>query len=131
MTHNARKILNVYLKHDKIMTIEEADKIITNWGRYMELMSHSNMSLFLVHIPESILPYSKESIAEASDMMIDYYTNSNNEEAANIVETCKANLLFYKDDEESIDNFIRMWGDTNSRARLLKALKESQGEWQN
>ena len=111
------------------MTLQQADKIIQIWGKYLEYVSRINFSIFMSSIPESTLPFPREVIMEATEIMIKYHINNSNQAAVDSLEACSASLLAFKPDEEAILSAVKLWSDPKSREMIIALLKKSQTNW--
>lgn len=111
------------------MTLDEASKIVHIWGVYLEYLSRINFVIFGASAPESILPFPKSVIEEASNMIAEQHFKNGNKEAVNMIQAAAANLLAYKDDEEALLNAVKNWSDPKWREVFLPTLKESQVDW--
>lgn len=80
------------------MSLEEADEIRMAWGKFLEVGNGGLLKLFGAQIPESLLPYSKERIEEALDLIIKHCYSTGDTENANVFEATKAMLLAYVPD---------------------------------
>jgi hypothetical protein len=100
------------------MTIEKAQKIIKIWGIYVEYCQSKMTILFRNHIPESFLPFPKDTIEEAVNIIAEYYHNSGDKKAVNTLEESICWLASYKEDEEAILETIRFFNDKKRRAAI-------------
>ena len=89
------------------MKPEVAEKIMHDFGKFMEL-THGNLTfLFLNKVPESLLPYPKKKIEEALNIMAKHFYSIKNEKAVNDIETSNTFLCrFYVKDKDAIDSFV-------------------------
>jgi hypothetical protein len=84
------------------MTLQQADQIRMDWAKFLEITNGRLVSLFLTHIPERFLPYSKEVIIEALEIVIKQFEKEGNQGAANITKATIPYLEWYVDDSEAI-----------------------------
>ncbi len=89
------------------MTYEEAEKIFIEWKDYMEI-NEKLISIFLT-LPESFLPYSKNILEEALNIIAeDEFNNGSKDLSNNIIGTMGSLIKYEKDDEAIIkmSNFL-------------------------
>lgn len=84
------------------MDLKLADRIRMDWGKFLEISNGSLVMVFMGKIPQSLLPYPKEKIIEALDIISKYFTENNNEEAVKVIESAKPYLDMYVDDREAL-----------------------------
>lgn len=51
------------------MDLKLADAIRLDWGKFLEISNGPLMMVFMTKIPQSLLPYPKEKIIEALDVV--------------------------------------------------------------
>ncbi len=107
------------------MTLEEASKITNLWGKYLEHTNGKMMRLFLTKIPQSLLPYPKDVIEEACNVMAEHYFNQGNHKAEMIFKETAAFLLSYVDDEEALLEAAKRFNDPKWRKAIIKGLDSS------
>lgn len=110
------------------MTIEKASKIIEIYGIHLEYCSKL-IYVFSSHIPESFLPFPKNIIEKASDVMAEHYHNNGNNVALNSIEVSRAHLISYINDEEAILQAVKFWNEHTWREAILPAFKNFQSDW--
>ena len=111
------------------MTLEEANKIVNIWGKYLECISGKLAFVFGSGIPESFLPFPKDTLLEASNIMAEYHHNNGDKEKVDLLQGAAAEILAYKDDEEAIIQAAKFFNDPNFRKIMLSGLKEFQNTW--
>ncbi len=90
------------------MTISEADEIFKVWQQWFWPFHSLLDSIFrLAGIPESFLPYPKNTIDEALEIILKIYGNSANPEILRSIETTKSFLSIYDNDKDVFDTFIK------------------------
>lgn len=87
----------------ELMSLEMADAIRMDWGKFLELTSGTLILLFMARIPESLLPYPREEIEEALNIVANNFKHSGDNDGVRIVEESKSFLLFFIDDEEALE----------------------------
>lgn len=111
------------------MTIREAGKIVEIWGRYLEFCSKL-IVVFGHKIPDSFLPFPKDILDEAIDIIIDQYHKEGNKHMINVLEESRYDLYIrYVNDEEALINAAEMFSNSELRQALATSLKELQQEW--
>ena len=110
------------------MTFEEADKVLHVWGRYLEYCSKIVM-IFTNHIPESFLPYPKDTLFEAFNIMDSYYQKTGNKRGVVIIKETAFLLTCYIDDEKALLETAKNFNDPRFREAFLTSLKDLQKEW--
>jgi hypothetical protein len=88
------------------MKLDKAEKIIKEYGFFLEHINPVLMKIFGVYIPEHFLPHTKEEIHGAMAKVKEIYA------IPEIAENSVNFLMFYKDNDEALKNFD---------IRLLKA----------
>lgn len=110
------------------MTFEHADKIVTIYGRYLEYCSKITF-VFLTKIPESFLPFPKDIIEEALNIMAEHYYKIGDMHGVNLMrETC-AELIPYIDDEEALLEAAKLFNNKEWRDAFIPSLKQMQKDW--
>ncbi len=113
------------------MTINEANKIFRDWKEYAEINDKLMKFFMFSGIPESFLPYPKEMLEEALNIVAKNYFDSGDHKASEAVKNTIAFLIFYKSDEEAFDTITNnlMIKDTKIREAILNNLKEARDSW--
>jgi hypothetical protein len=118
------------------MTLKQAEHIMQDFGKFMELTNGRLISLFMHSIPESLLPYTKEDIVTALDLMSDHFHENAEEGAVEEIKKVKTFLMFYENDNKAIDNLIEKYENKNSPYRksftdLSKKAQQEQMDYVN
>ena len=111
------------------MTFTEADKIVQIWGRYLEYVNGKVSLLFGVRIPESFLPFPKDVLIKALDIMTEHHLKTGNKRKADLIKETASELYIYVDDEEAILQAVKLFNDPKWREAMLPSFKEFQKEW--
>jgi hypothetical protein len=94
------------------MDIEVADAIRMDWGKYVEMTHGTLMMIFAGGIPQSLLPYPKESIREALEIMCEEFTDEGNQQAVGAIQSTMVLLdMMYIDDEVAIKKASKNFED--------------------
>jgi hypothetical protein len=110
------------------MTFDEADKIVLIYGRYLEYCSHILM-IFGARIPESFLPFPKDTLEKALNIMAEHYHKAGDQHRVKLMQEVAANLPAYVDDEEALIRTAKLFNDPKWRDAFLPVLKKSQLDW--
>jgi hypothetical protein len=112
------------------MTLDDANTIVQIYGKYLEYASQKFTAVFLTSIPESVLPFPKDTLGVALQIMAQHYHKSGNDRAAKLMQEVGAHLYFaYKDDEEALIGAAKNLSDPKFRQVILASLKHHQKAW--
>jgi hypothetical protein len=111
------------------MTLVEADKIVLIWGKYLEYVSGKITFIFGTRIPESLLPYPKDILLDALNIMAEHHHKSSNQRRVKLMRETAAELIAYVNDEEALLQAAKNFNDPKWREAILPALKEFQNDW--
>jgi hypothetical protein len=111
------------------MTIEQADIVRSEWGKFLEHENNILMRLFLGKIPESTLPYPKDIIKDAIDTICNH--PDINPELINVLNGTVPILETYIDDDQALDNAISMFSNEDYRKAAIGGLRKrwDSGPW--
>jgi hypothetical protein len=111
------------------MTINEATKIFNYWKEYAEI--NSKLMQLMCPIPESFLPYPKETLEEALNIISKIYFDSGDFKTSEAIKDTMCFLLSYIKDEEAYDMFINstVFKDPKLREAILNNLKKTRDSW--
>jgi hypothetical protein len=95
----------------ELITLEEADKIVRVLGLFLE---HAGFVyfLFLMKVPESILPYPKYLLVGALVKMLHYHHKNGDYEARDNLEKILTTLTTFIDDKEAIQRIAEKFNNT-------------------
>lgn len=108
------------------MSIQTADTIRKDWGKFLEITNGNLMMIFFTKIPQSLLPYPKQSIKEALDIVSKHFSSIGNQDAVNTIESTLPLLEMYVDDEEAIKSAAKKFSDEKYLNAVLPKLSERQ-----
>ena len=111
------------------MTFDKANKIVHIGGAYLEYCQGRLHSIFLSNIPESFLPFPKETIEEALNIVAEHHHNMGNQDEVKLLQKSMGWLLCYKDDEEAVLQAAKLFNDPKWREAMLPAFKKFQKDW--
>lgn len=116
------------MEEEETMTLDEASKIVNIWGIYLEHVFGKLNLLFGACIPESFLPFPKDTLEEALNIVAKRHHNEGNLEASKLIQGTVGYLVGHEDDEEAILRASKYFSDPAWRKNLLRALKQFQKE---
>lgn len=112
-------------KESEAMTLDEADKIRMDFEKFSEITAGKLLALFGSEIPEFLLPYSRERIMQAVEMIAESF-KSNGEHK--ISEGLMANMNFviaaFVPDEQAIGSAADRFSNQDFLNKYLKKFKE-------
>lgn len=114
------------------MTIDEADKVVSIWGKYLEYCSGRFNMIFLHNkgkIPESLLPFPKLVLEDALNIMDKHYFDTGNKRGMELMRATMVELVLYEDDEKALQNAGESLSDPEKRKRIVTAIKDWQRTW--
>lgn len=114
------------------MNIEDANKIVNVWGKYLEYCSGRLNMLFLNSggkIPESLLPYPKSTLNEALNIMDRHYYDTGNKQGMTLMRETMMLLELYGDDEQAIQHAGEVFVDAQKRKSIVSAIQDWQKTW--
>ena len=112
------------------MTFDDADKIVAIWGEYLEFVHGRLTCIFFSHIPESLLPFTKDTLYEAMNIMAEYYKNTGNHRGVELMnETAMIIHGNYVDDEKALLETAERINDPKWRELMIGGMKKWQKSW--
>lgn len=84
------------------MKIDEANKIFNVWKEWFWPCHFILYSIFGTTIPESFLPYDKDTLEKALNIVAEDYHNSGNVEASKDIQRSIGSLIYYCKDKHGI-----------------------------
>lgn len=108
------------------MTLQQADQIRMDWGKFLELFNPSLMRLFHVQIPECFLPYPKDSIEKALSIVLTRFEEMGESEAVDAIKLTSVYLENFVDNEQGINAAGKRFFDPNFLKVVLPTINESQ-----
>lgn len=110
------------------MDLKLADRIRLDYGKFLEISNESLIMFFVSKIPQSLLPYPKEKIIEALDVIARHFAAIGNEEAVRTIESTKSLLEFYVEDKEAIEAAVKKFSNESYLKVILPKLSERQND---
>ena len=111
------------------MTFNEASKITQIWGRCLEYFGGKLLIVFGARIPESFLPFPKNTLKEALNIMIECHNKQGNQQVVDGLKMSLGALTMYVDDEEAILEAAKNFNEPGWRERFVPTLKKFQNDW--
>ena len=111
------------------MTLDKASKIVNIWGVYLEYIGGKLNIIFGAYIPESFLPFPKETLEEALNTVAEYHHNMGNKDRVKALHAGIGCLTGYKDDEETLLQAAKLFNDPKWREVMLPVFKKFQKDW--
>jgi hypothetical protein len=107
------------------LTLEEAENIMHVWSIHLE---HTGglRTLFKINIPKSLLPYPIDILQGALNKMEAHYYEQGLHDRVKLLERTEAMLMQYENDDEAINNAVKMFGNKKWRDAFLKGLRDYQ-----
>lgn len=111
------------------MTLEKADKIVNIFGKHMEHTQGKLIFIFSTHIPESFLPFPRDVLEEALNIVATHHYDMGNQKAVELIQNSIMSLSFYKNDEEAVLGAAKLFNDPAWCETVLPAFKKFQKDW--
>lgn len=108
-----------------MVTLDEADVIVGIYGKYLQYTDAANY-FFASYIPESLLPYPKDTLIEALTIMAEHYYNTGDQHSVRLMEEVTAALGRYVDDEEALLEAAKNFSEPKFRDSFIKGSKDMQ-----
>lgn len=105
------------------MTINEAQEVMHKYGFFLEHVNPSISKIFLTDMPESLLPYKKETILESLDIMEKEFTEQNNNQAVESIRGVRVLLSMYVDDHTALDGLNNKLNMPEFKKAILRSFK--------
>lgn len=111
------------------MEVERAQRVVDIWGKHLEHCYGKLNMIFMAKIPESFLPFPKDVIEEATNIVAKHWFDVGNKEASTKIQSTISFLGFYEEDEKALLNAAKNFNDKKFRDAILPAFKKLQSEW--
>ena len=113
------------------MNFTEANKIFKIWSKWYWPSHFILHSVFLNKIPESFLPYQKNVLEEALNIIAkQYYDNGDFKVSKNIQESI-ASLAAYVRDDDALQQVSDRLSDVKMREAILIYISNFKKDWKN
>ena len=106
------------------MSIEEAERIRMDFGKFLEVSAGRLNAIFGGEIPEFLLPHPKKKIEEALDVCIEHCISNGDKEAAQMFDSTRGFLIAFVDDEQAIRSAAKRFSNQEFMKTYLKRLRE-------
>lgn len=84
------------------MNLQQAQKVVSDYGGFMECAILRFNTVFMAGIPKSLLPYPLQYIEDAINTVAKSHHDIGNAAKVNTLQECHAFLLWFEDDEKAI-----------------------------
>jgi hypothetical protein len=111
------------------MNILEASKILEVWKQWSYPFHSLLFSIFMGEIPESLLPYPKQLLAEALNTMYKIHLNSGNTKYAEAISNTIPFLMFYSDDDTAIKKIAQIYAIPDISKSFSESFTHFKNEW--
>ncbi|MEI6143972.1 MAG: hypothetical protein WCP91_00030 [Candidatus Berkelbacteria bacterium] len=112
------------------MTLEEVDKILPIYGKYVEYAEGILMYIFSTKIPESFLPFPKDILYEAFHIAIEHHQKLGDKRMVRIYQEQSVVVTgFYVNDDEALSRAAKDFNDPKRCEFLLSSWKDRQKNW--
>lgn len=111
------------------MTLDEIDKILPIWGKFLEYTHGRLVLIFSTHIPESLLPFPKELLYEVFKLAEEQFQKMGDKRAAELMKESPGWLMWYVDDEDALLRAGKDFNDPKRRKLMITMLKDGQKNW--
>ncbi|MDO8639846.1 MAG: hypothetical protein Q7R53_02875 [bacterium] len=111
------------------MTFQEAEKIVGVYGKFLEYAFGRFNLLFFGRIPESFLPYSKEYLSEALNIVAKDYQSKGDQKHLQLIREVSANLMGFIDDEKALLWANECFLHDERKNLIIESIKEFQYTW--
>jgi len=106
------------------MNLEEAREVVSDYGGFIEWAYFRFKPVLWNKYPESLLPYSRESIDDALNIATKYYNKEGNQKMVNSIEEVHYLLTYFVDDEEAIINSVKLFKKKKWFGIMMKLIKD-------
>lgn len=106
------------------MTLEEAQKVVSDYGRFIEWVYFRLKPVFWNKIPESLLPYSSDYIEDALNTVAKFYYDKGDQSMVNNIQEAQILLVSFVDDKEAIFNSVKMLKDKKWLEEMMELIKD-------
>ncbi len=111
------------------MKLSEAEEIFKVWQHFAYPMHSILHSIFLSNIPESLLPYPKDKLEEALNIVAKRFHDQGDYETSKAIQTNMAMLISYKDDNEALEQYADMVKNPKMREAVIEGMKKRTTEY--
>jgi hypothetical protein len=111
------------------MTYLEANQIFVDYGTFLAKSFAKINMLFQQNIPESFLPYPKDQLEEALNIVDRHYFDTKDKHKQDMTREVMMLLELFKDDEEAVIETAKNFNNPEWRKYSIPAFKNMQKEW--
>lgn len=106
------------------MDLKEAQKVVSDYGGFLEWLYFRLKPIFWNKIPESVLPYSIQHIDDALNTVARHYHDKGDKKMVNNIQEAQILLVSFVDDKEAILNSVKMLSDKKWFEGMMKLIKD-------
>lgn len=111
------------------MEFSEADKIFKTWSKWYWPCHFILHATFISKIPESFLPYPKDTLEEALNIIAKDYHDKGNLEISRGIQGAIAYLGSYVEDEEALGQAFQTFSDPKMKEVALLYIANYKRDW--
>jgi len=109
------------------MNLKQAQKVVSDYGGFLECAHWRFHAIFLASIPESLLPYPPQYIEDALNIVSKSYHDNGDIEKVKLLQECHGWLLFFEDDEKSILEALKNFNEKKMYDLIVELIKGFRG----
>lgn len=106
------------------MDLKEAQKVVSDYGGFLEWLYFRLKPVFWNKIPESLLPYSIQHIDDALNTVARHYHDKGDKKMVNNIQESQILLVSFVDDKEAILNSVKMLSDKKWFDGMMGLIKD-------
>lgn len=111
------------------MKVEHALKIVHVWGRHLDQIHGRLMMVFMMKIPESLLPFPLTIIEEAVKVLGEHFESEGRTKDLEDLRTGSVFLMWYIDDTLAIEEAAKNLNNPKWRDSMIPGLRQVQQTW--
>jgi hypothetical protein len=112
------------------MTIYEAKKISNIWSQWYCPTHFILFSIFGHHIPESFLPYPKDILEEALNIVAKLYYNNGDYQASKDIQESRSSFFTYEKDADALNRASKDFSNLEIMETRLRMISSFKKEWE-
>jgi len=105
------------------MDLKEAQKVVSEYGGFLECANERFGAIFFTHIPQSLLPFPPEHIEEALNVVAKFYHEKGDMGKVRLHQEVMAELMCFKSDEDALLQAIKMFNDKKFWDFVMESVK--------
>jgi hypothetical protein len=111
------------------MEYSEANKIWNIWRHWYWPCHFILGSIFFGSVPESYLPYPKEVLEEAINIIAKRYWDEGDKKMSDTIQDTMGSLLAYEKDEEALESLAKLSSNPEMRKAMLDFIANYKKDW--